>query len=69
MTSTITELARDSFVLVILMEDDLVHTGEHPFCADLTCPRLEDRPVKRVNDPYALPEYPCLPQETTWFEC
>ena len=26
----------------ILMEDPLVHTDEHPFCSDSTCPDKED---------------------------
>ncbi|MGH2496868.1 MAG: hypothetical protein ACRDIV_19365 [Ktedonobacteraceae bacterium] len=26
----------------IPMEDDLVHTGDSPFCADPTCPDKED---------------------------
>lgn len=24
--------------LVVLMEDDLIHTDEHPYCSDRTCP-------------------------------
>ena len=24
--------------LVVLMEDELVHTDEHPVCSDSTCP-------------------------------
>jgi len=28
--------------LVVLMEDDLIHTPESPFCSDTTCPCRED---------------------------
>jgi hypothetical protein len=28
--------------IVILMEDDILHTQSHPFCSDPTCPCHED---------------------------
>jgi len=32
----------DSFVPVIALEDDALHTAEFPFCYDGTCPCYED---------------------------
>jgi hypothetical protein len=32
----------DNFILVILSEDDVLHTDEHPFCCNDTCPCRED---------------------------
>ncbi len=29
--------------IVILMEDDILHTQSHPFCSDPTCPCHEDQ--------------------------
>ncbi len=28
--------------IVIPMEDEIIHTDEHPFCSDLTCPCHDD---------------------------
>jgi hypothetical protein len=33
----------DNFILVIPIEDDLLHTQEHPFCGNETCPCREDQ--------------------------
>lgn len=33
----------ETFMLLIPMEDDLLHTSTHPFCWDLTCPCHEDQ--------------------------
>jgi hypothetical protein len=33
----------DNFILVIPSEDDLLHTQEHPFCGNETCPCREDQ--------------------------
>lgn len=30
-------LTAEDFVFVVWMEDELVHTDEHPFCNDVTC--------------------------------
>jgi hypothetical protein len=70
----LTELPAESFVFVVWMLDELLHTDEHPYCDDETCPCQESKPVKQANyrrlssDDF-IPEYPCLPQETTWYEC
>ena len=29
--------------IVIPMEDELIHTPDHPFCSDATCPCKEDQ--------------------------
>jgi hypothetical protein len=28
--------------LIVLMEDELIHTDAHPFCSDFTCPCHQD---------------------------
>ena len=33
----------DNFILVIPIEDDVLHTNEHPFCCNDTCPCREDQ--------------------------
>jgi len=33
----------DNFIPVISIEDDLLHTQEHPFCSNDTCPCREDQ--------------------------
>ncbi len=33
----------DNFILVIPSEDDVLHTQEHPFCSNDTCPCREDQ--------------------------
>jgi hypothetical protein len=33
----------DNFILVIPSEDDVLHTDEHPFCSNDTCPCREDQ--------------------------
>ncbi|MFL5624581.1 MAG: hypothetical protein ACJ788_03195 [Ktedonobacteraceae bacterium] len=62
-----------TIVLVVLMEDPIVHDDEHPTCSDRSCPCQADKPVRpaprRLNSDDYIPEYPCLPQETTWYEC
>jgi hypothetical protein len=50
------------------------HEDEEPVCLDPNCPCQESKPVttanyRRLNSDDYIPEYPCLPQETTWYEC
>ena len=33
----------DNFILVIPLEDDKLHTDEHPFCSNDACPCREDQ--------------------------
>ncbi len=33
----------DNFILVIPVEDELIHSQENPFCFDSTCPCHEDQ--------------------------
>jgi len=33
----------DNFIPVIPSEDDVLHTDEHPFCCNETCPCREDQ--------------------------
>jgi hypothetical protein len=33
----------DTFILVIPLEDNQLHTNEHPFCFDPNCPFKEDQ--------------------------
>jgi hypothetical protein len=41
----------DNFILVIPLEDDVLHTTEHPFCSNDTCPCREDQEaLSTVND-------------------
>lgn len=74
---TLTEIAtvtNSNVVLVVLMEDEKLHTDEHPTCSDPTCPCHEEEAVnhanyRRLSSDDFIPEYPRQPQETTWYEC
>ena len=41
----------DNFAYVILMEDPIIHTDDHPFCPDWSCTCHEDdqESIARVN--------------------
>ncbi|MFL5625052.1 MAG: hypothetical protein ACJ788_05590 [Ktedonobacteraceae bacterium] len=50
------------------------HEDMEPVCLDSNCACQESKPVttanyRRLNSDDFIPEYPCLPQETTWYEC
>jgi hypothetical protein len=57
----------DNFTLVIPLEDDPLHTGEHPFCfADPACPCHEDQEaIATVNQ--AVQDGLMTPEEATDF--
>lgn len=80
----IAAVTNSNVVLVVVMLDEKLHTDEHPTCNDPACPCHEDtEPVcmdpacpcrneanyRRLNSDDFIPEYPCLAQETTWYEC
>jgi hypothetical protein len=45
------ELYRDNFIIVILLEDEQLHTQENPFCFDPSCPCHEDQElIASVSD-------------------
>ncbi|SRR6266496_376948 len=48
-------MATNNQPLVVIMEDDLVHSDETPFCSDSTCPCHFDR--RRKYDLVAKPWY------------
>ena len=41
----------DNFAYVVLMEDPLIHTDDHPFCPDwsCTCHEEDQESIARVN--------------------
>jgi hypothetical protein len=54
-TNQLPELTRENFVLVVLMEDPLIHSAERPFCLDPDCPCKEDHELvqKFIMEPLA----------------
>lgn len=36
------DIADELAVLVIQMEDEIIHTDEHPFCGDEMCPCMDE---------------------------
>ena len=52
--------------LIVLMEDEIIHTQEHPFCPDSTCPCREDQELlAELNE--AVTNGLLTPEEATRF--
>jgi len=47
------QINEQNLVYIVLDEDPILHTDEHPLCADLTCPCHDDRDLVRqyINKP------------------
>jgi hypothetical protein len=56
----------DNFILVIPSEDDVLHTDEHPFCCNDTCPCREDQEALNIVN-VAVQSGLLTPDEATAF--
>jgi hypothetical protein len=42
-------------IFIVLMEDEPLHTDEHPYCDDMTCPCQDDLAATLEQDPEDMP--------------
>ncbi|HAT45529.1 MAG TPA: hypothetical protein DDW33_14150 [Ktedonobacter sp.] len=47
-SNSIPELTRPP-TFIVLMEDEIIHTSESPYCFDLSCPCQDDREQESAN--------------------